>query len=814
MATKNPNDKHAFLFSGPTGDRQLRDLENVVETLVEYYNYPTGSITIVLGSTPAVMPGFSGVTPTTIANLTALETEMATFALSANTAAKTVLLYFTGWGVQESGESKLFIDDNLTSPTKVGPAWLIPRLNAFVAAQVNVVMQQGYAGGFDAALTDPAMTLTGWTFTYASAGSEDNYGDPSPSIMGSYFTHAWTRGLKLDVMPAGFPHGGQYADELGLGTEATNRLISMEEAMVFGKEVHDNDTAYMAGTGLTATPGYTGPAGGPQQYLGLPDLVVRDGTPWYESPDIYLTHPLDPTLDPGNEDLYVPDPVTATSPPYNNRVNVALRNMGTHPVRAYSIALELFWMGGGGPGSDQHHAYDIAPTGGILFPMLPADIGTGSDKKHISLWDIPFYETSTHRCVKVNAGLLSSLVDYTWTVQAADDEAQRNIDILPLAPTAAPGTPPLPTKNIKGIKEHIYNIKNTFNEPRDFFLVFPEDYFKYREMIDMEWFQVPEGPQAERAPLDILEEPVPHIPFLIKEKEEKKILLSVRLKPGYEPEEEIRLPFEIIVKGEWDDNVENVRAAAAAAAEQLPAFAAFAGFTVVIRKGAATLKGTVLNRDGQLAADARVLLRTVNDLQGAVITTDKKGAFVFENINADVYHIQAESEDWHSKEQTVVLLGGKVAELNLPMTETAPTTGQRVKVIVEKIRIMNDKDPCIKGKGELTFTSVVEPDNDHSRKQVTRLPASGVYHVSDKPGKNEITPGVTIFKGVVKNRSLSITISGKEIDFFDPDDKLKRYHRVFSGDPATWYGEYFPTDEYLDREDVGDWAIWYRVTRG
>jgi hypothetical protein len=52
--TYRSEDKYAFLFSGPTTDRFLKDLENVFQTLTEYYNYPPGNITVVLGSTPSV----------------------------------------------------------------------------------------------------------------------------------------------------------------------------------------------------------------------------------------------------------------------------------------------------------------------------------------------------------------------------------------------------------------------------------------------------------------------------------------------------------------------------------------------------------------------------------------------------------------------------------------------------------------------------------------------------------------------------------------------------------------------------------------
>jgi hypothetical protein len=158
-----------------------------------------------------------------------------------------------------------------------------------------------------------------------------------------------------------------------------------------------------------------------------------------------------------------------------------------------------------------------------------------------------------------------------------------------------------------------------------------------------------------------------------------------------------------------------------------------------------------------------------------------------------------------------VLLRGEVKIEELQLTEEVFGAGKRVKVILDKIRIQNDHEPWFKGKGEMIFTAMVVPDGDESRKQVMRLPAQGEYKVSDKPGENELQLGITIFDGLVKNRALSIIISGKESDLFDPDDELKRYHRLFAGDPDSWYGQYSPSDEYLDKEDVGDWALWYRI---
>ena len=81
----------------------------------------------------------------------------------------------------------------------------------------------------------------------------------------------------------------------------------------------------------------------------------------------------------------------------------------------------------------------------------------------------------------------------------------------------------------------------------------------------------------------------------------------------------------------------------------------------------------------------------------------------------------------------------------------------------------------------------------------------------DKPGEDSIILGITLFESLVENRALSRTISGKELDLFDPDDELKGCYRVFSDDPESCYGQYSPSNEYLDQEDVGDWALWYRI---
>jgi hypothetical protein len=294
--TSSPNDKYAFLFTGPTSSpRFIKDIEHVYETLTQYYNYPPGNIMVVCGSTDAT-PSVGVVTPRIITDAASLGTELTSFAALMGTGTgKTALLYFTGGGEPPAGssDSRLIITGG-DAPADVSPSWLTPYLNALSAFHVNVVMQQPFAGGFETALT--SSSLAEWSFTYACEAHEPSYGDPPPIVKGSYFTHAWTRALKLEALPAGIPAvGGKYADELGTGPEGPNLLVSLQEAMAFAKQINDN----VDGLSAFSTPGYAGPMAGGAQYLGEPEFLIRDGSngiPWYESPDIYLTHPWHSTL--------------------------------------------------------------------------------------------------------------------------------------------------------------------------------------------------------------------------------------------------------------------------------------------------------------------------------------------------------------------------------------------------------------------------------------------------------------------------------------------------------------------------------------
>lgn len=136
--------------------------------------------------------------------------------------------------------------------------------------------------------------------------------------------------------------------------------------------------------------------------------------------------------------------------------------------------------------------------------------------------------------------------------------------------------------------------------------------------------------------------------------------------------------------------------------------------------------------------------------------------------------------------------------------------GQRIKVILEKIQVTDDREPWFKGKGEFQFyTKVSTPDNG-GQEQSMKFPLKKYYKLSDQAGQNEIVLNETLFEGYVEH-NLYVQIGGVELDTFDPDDKLCSYKRRFRGKPGYWIGSYNPETSQPSVEDIGGWKVWYRI---
>lgn len=138
---------------------------------------------------------------------------------------------------------------------------------------------------------------------------------------------------------------------------------------------------------------------------------------------------------------------------------------------------------------------------------------------------------------------------------------------------------------------------------------------------------------------------------------------------------------------------------------------------------------------------------------------------------------------------------------------------KKVRVTLDKIQILDDKDPLCLGAGELVFTATVSPNGTKSRAVQTRLPSKGRFKANSG---ETVEVNTEIFSGYVEeNASLAISIAGKELDWphwLDRDDPLTRYTRTLPLPKSNV--SLSPNDERHDPESLRDWRLWYSVKVG
>ena len=147
--------------------------------------------------------------------------------------------------------------------------------------------------------------------------------------------------------------------------------------------------------------------------------------------------------------------------------------------------------------------------------------------------------------------------------------------------------------------------------------------------------------------------------------------------------------------------------------------------------------------------------------------------------------------------------GLSLATNNLLMKEVQDEA--RVKVILEKIQIFDDRD--LFGKGEFRFSTRVHSRNFGGQYNEFEIPAEGYLSVSDKEGRDL---NVEIFEGHLIDH-LAIEITGAEYDTKKLKDDLTPYRRIFQGPVKHWLGSIGPSNEQIEPEILGSWAIWYRI---
>lgn len=159
------------------------------------------------------------------------------------------------------------------------------------------------------------------------------------------------------------------------------------------------------------------------------------------------------------------------------------------------------------------------------------------------------------------------------------------------------------------------------------------------------------------------------------------------------------------------------------------------------------------------------------------------------------------------------MVGGSTYELRLNRARALYPVS-RIRVVLEKVRVLDDHDPWLKKAGEFYFTTVVSFNDDPCRRHRQRIPQKGTMEIDDFPTRNERTLDVCIFDGFVAEEDrMEISMLPVEEDWLDPDDPLSRFRRRFEGPPETWVGRYRPGDEPAesDAERQGDWLVWYRI---
>jgi hypothetical protein len=136
--------------------------------------------------------------------------------------------------------------------------------------------------------------------------------------------------------------------------------------------------------------------------------------------------------------------------------------------------------------------------------------------------------------------------------------------------------------------------------------------------------------------------------------------------------------------------------------------------------------------------------------------------------------------------------------------------GKKVRVILEKIQILNDQEPFPGGKEKFRFFARAwTPDNGGILTERV-FPDSGSFSIRDVPKNGQIRLNAVLFDDWAENQ-LAIQIGGVEPDTLDPDDRLYPFRQQFYGDPTHWFGRYMPTGETIDPQTMKGWKLWLRI---
>lgn len=435
-----------------------------------------------------------------------------------------------------------------------------------------------------------------------------------------------------------------FANELKLGT--STMLDS------FGRISFNDIASSLHGASVGTYFRSAGSGIGGKYFPGYSFMEIQDGNPeWWESPDIWINTP-------GNDFYNIG----------SNWIYINVRSAGTHPIKEFWIGVKVFWSG---LGPAETLKIEHLSAGGILPSVLKGGEG------YLYSYNVTF-TTNTHRCLVARAKFTeifeAAIDDYSeWSIVANADEAQRNIDPAPVPPPAP--APPLPDpgngqnpdpdpepdeedqnntgdrslRNIRGVREHVYSVLNTFRGKRRFRVALHKEFSRNSETVRFSFFRI-NGKKLE--PLEVETKPYPHIPLILDSGEKADLLFYMGVSPKARLEKELKLPLEILVEMKGKRPV-NFRRSQFMKMDE--GFAPAGGITIKIYRKAFSVHGHVFDRKGGPVPGARVFIRTANGRQAAVLKTDEKGGYHIPDINPDAYRMYAVTKSWTSEYKTVNL---------------------------------------------------------------------------------------------------------------------------------------------------------------
>jgi hypothetical protein len=760
--SSDASNKMAAVFTGSNDQQYLNDIRKILETLIIYYGYLPENIDVISST---AIPDFtytgdpdesnifhtagltnlviSGATATLLKedlqnklvnNLSACESPIITGFKNS------LFLYFTGVGTATSPMYMLTIGEAGGTPVTINQSWFKATLNAVPLAlencQLAIVMQQSYSYGFWSG-TNGLSTVAGVDLQIGFLASCDTGEQIVPSLTGSEFTDFLIMALRF--VPRDDAGTDIFADEEDtsasiLPEDPANHLVSLKKVWFYAKSLSGQNPKYEQ-------------VGSEPIYPGLPAFFIRDGNQadppvaWYESPDIFLTHPNSTDPDEPDEFYYPDEP---------NNIHILISNSGTHPVREFWVGSIVFNSGGGGAGDSVAFIETVI--------LKPGDV-------YEHEYDYDFIGTVTHRCVRAKAQLdeinpaeldQDGVDDVPWFVTSRDNEAQRNLDKIAMKSSTAPAPEPgegeidedapgaeaeaepedgneaegaRSLRNIRGYKEHVYTIRNIFRKPHRFLIVLPEEYHRATKLFRIEWYDVTDKKRNKPVRLKISDKPVPSVPVDLKPGENIELLFYIAARKGVRYNGELRIPFEILVDSKPIKKELAKLFRELLPDDAIPQYASFGGVTVIASlEKPSTLYGKLTDREGKPLSRAYLYIATLNGRQKAVVRSDEKGNYKIPDIDPDYYTLRMKTRSGLSEPVGAMLHPGSYLRIDLrerkPLKDKLRTKGKGKA----KLKVNAEVKSTSKGKGK--------------GKAKTNLPATG-----KSKGKAEAK---TALKGVPK----------------------------------------------------------------